>query len=39
MVMPIFEKYIDELVEKSTVDVPAWNIEKALEGKAVGWNT
>ncbi|MGN0381682.1 MAG: glycoside hydrolase family 105 protein, partial [Suilimivivens sp.] len=22
----------------STVDVPAWNIEKALEGKAVGWN-
>lgn len=38
MVMPIFEKYIDELVEKSTVDVPAWNIEKALEGKAVGWN-
>ncbi|MDY5871101.1 MAG: glycoside hydrolase family 88 protein [Lachnospiraceae bacterium] len=36
--MPIFEKYIDELVEKSTVDVPAWNIEKALEGKAVGWN-
>ena len=38
MVMPIFEKYIDELVEKSTVDVPAWNIEKGLEGKAVGWN-
>lgn len=38
MVMPIFEKYIDELVEKSTADVPAWNIEKALEGKAVGWN-
>lgn len=38
MVMPIFEKYIDELVEKSTLDVPAWNIEKALEGKVAGWN-
>lgn len=38
MKMPIFEKYIDELIEKSTLDVPAWNIEKALEGKAAGWN-
>lgn len=38
MVMPIFEKYIKELIEKSTLDVPAWNIERALEGKASGWN-
>ena len=38
MKMPIFEKYIDELIEKSTLDVPAWNIEKAREGKAAGWN-
>ena len=38
MVMPIFEKYIDELIEKSTLDIPAWNIEKAREGKASGWN-
>lgn len=38
MVMPIFEKYIDELIKKSTLDVPAWNIERALEGKASGWN-
>ena len=38
MQMPIFEKYIDELIEKSTLDIPAWNIEKAKEGKAVGWN-
>lgn len=38
MQMPIFEKYIDELIEKSTLDVPAWNIEKAKEGKTSGWN-
>lgn len=38
MQMPIFERYIDELIEKSTLDVPAWNIEKALAGKAGGWN-
>lgn len=38
MQMPVFERYIDELIEKSTLDIPAWNIEKAMEGKAVGWN-
>ena len=38
MKMPILEKYIDDLIEKSTLDVPAWNIEKAREGKAAGWN-
>ena len=38
MKLPIFEKYIDGLIEKSTLDIPAWNIEKALEGKAAGWN-
>lgn len=38
MKLPIFEKYIDELIEKSTLDVPAWNIEKALEGGKSGWN-
>ena len=38
MQLPIFEKYIDELIEKSTLDVPAWNIEKAREGKDAGWN-
>ena len=37
MQLPIFEKYIDELIEKSTLDVPAWNIEKAREGKAAGY--
>lgn len=38
MKLPIFEKYIDELIEKSTLDVPAWNIEKAREGAKAGWN-
>lgn len=38
MQMPIFEKYIDELLEKSTMDVPAWNIEKAKAGAKAGWN-
>lgn len=38
MEMQIIENYIDELLEKSTLDVPAWNIEKALQGKASGWN-
>lgn len=38
MVMPVFEKYIDDLIRKSTLDVPAWNIEKARENKVAGWN-
>lgn len=38
MKLPIFEKYIDELIEKSTLDVPAWNIEKAITGGKSGWN-
>ena len=38
MQMPIFEKYIDGLIEKSTLDIPAWNIEAARQGKASGWN-
>ena len=38
MQMPIFEKYIDELLEKSTLEVPAWNIEKAKAGLKGGWN-
>ena len=37
MQIPVFEKYIDELIEKSTLDVPAWNIEKAKGAKS-GWN-
>lgn len=39
MKMPIFEKYINELMEKSTLDIPAWNVEKAKEGVTkAGWN-
>lgn len=39
MQMPIFEQYIDELLQKSTLDVPAWNIEKARAGATKpGWN-
>lgn len=39
MRIPIIEKYLDELIERSTIEVPAWNIEKAKEGNLkVGWN-
>ncbi len=38
MEMQIIEKYMDELLERSTLDVPAWNIEvKRKEGKSL-WN-
>ena len=30
--------YLDHLIENSTLDVPAWNIEAARAGKASGWN-
>lgn len=38
MQLPVFERYIDQLIERSTPDIPAWNIEKARAGKAAGWN-
>ena len=38
MQLPVFERYIDQLIEKSTLDIPVWNIEKAKSGKAAGWN-
>ncbi len=42
MQIPVFERYIDELIERSTLDVPSWNIEKARSaqaaGKSSGWN-
>lgn len=39
MKMPIIEKYLDELIERSTLDVPVWNLEKVKEGKGKsGWN-
>ncbi len=38
MQLPLFERYIDQLIEQSTLDIPVWNIEKARAGKAGGWN-
>ncbi|MBQ7358538.1 MAG: glycoside hydrolase family 88 protein [Lachnospiraceae bacterium] len=38
MRLPVIEQYIDELIEKSTLDVPVWNIEKAKQGLKAGWN-
>jgi len=39
MRMPVIEQYIDELIERSTLDVPVWNIEKVKAGKkSSGWN-
>ena len=32
------EAYIDELLEKSTLDFPAWNIEKKRQGIKSDWN-
>lgn len=36
--MDIIVKYIDELLEKSTPDAPAWNIEKIRQGVKSKWN-
>lgn len=36
--MDVIEKYINELMEKSTPDRPVWNIEKILKGEKAGWN-
>lgn len=36
--MDVIERYIRELMEKSTPDRPVWNIEKILQGKTSDWN-
>jgi unsaturated rhamnogalacturonyl hydrolase len=36
--MDAIERYINELMEKSTPDRPVWNIEKLLQGEKAGWN-
>lgn len=38
MKIEIFEKYINELIEKSTLDIPVWNVENAKKGTKAGWN-
>ena len=34
----IIDKYIDELLEKSTPEKPMWNIEKIMQGLKSTWN-
>lgn len=36
--MKILDRYINELLEKSTPQAPVWNIEKIKEGKKSTWN-
>ena len=36
--MDIIVKYIDELLEKGTLDEPVWNIEKIRQGLKSKWN-
>ena len=39
MKIPVIEKYLDELIARSTLDVPAWNLERLKKGdRKVGWN-
>ena len=34
----VIENYIDNLMTKSTAEIPVWNIEKARAGKKSGWD-
>lgn len=36
--MEILDRYIDQLLEKSTPQAPIWNIEKIREGAKPSWN-
>ena len=39
MKIPVIEKYLDELIERSTLDIPAWNVEQLKKGcSSMGWN-
>jgi len=38
MRIPVIDKYIDDLLNRSTYDAPAWNLEKAKRGGKSGWN-
>ena len=39
MKIPIIETYLDELIARSTLDIPAWNVERLKKGQPkVGWN-
>ncbi len=34
----VIDQYIDELMTKSTAEIPVWNIEKARTGEKSGWD-
>ena len=34
----VIDQYIEELMTKSTAEIPVWNIEKAKAGKKSGWD-
>ena len=34
----VIDQYIDDLMTKSTAEIPAWNIEKARAGSKSGWD-
>ena len=36
--MEILDRYIDQLLERSTPQAPIWNIEKIREGAKPSWN-
>jgi len=36
--MKILDRYIDQLLEKSSPQAPVWNLEKTKEGKEACWN-
>lgn len=36
--MDILDRYIDQLLKKSTPQAPIWNLEKIREGKKPSWN-
>jgi unsaturated rhamnogalacturonyl hydrolase len=36
--MKVLDRYVSELLEKSTPQAPIWNIESILSGKPVRWN-
>ena len=36
--MEILDRYIDQLLEKSSSQAPVWNIEKIKQGKKPSWN-
>ena len=34
----VIDQYIDDLMSKSTAEIPVWNIEKARAGVKSGWD-